>query len=142
MSPFSRMFSFLSHDMAIDLGTANTLVYVRGRGIVLNEPSVVAIETIRGALDGAGIDPIFAQHGGEKHPGFVGRPERVRRLPELAAQRLAVEHAGVDLGISDIETEEHKITQSRRRARPRAISQGQPPRPGDRRKGSRPHRPP
>ena len=42
------MFSFLSQDMAIDLGTANTLVYVRGRGIVLNEPSVVAIETIRG----------------------------------------------------------------------------------------------
>ena len=38
----------LSADMAIDLGTANTLVYVRGRGIVLNEPSVVAIETING----------------------------------------------------------------------------------------------
>jgi rod shape-determining protein MreB len=34
--------------MAIDLGTANTLVYVRGRGIVLNEPSVVAIETVNG----------------------------------------------------------------------------------------------
>ena len=33
----------LSADMAIDLGTANTLVYVKGRGIVLNEPSVVAI---------------------------------------------------------------------------------------------------
>ena len=48
MSIFSRMFSFLSQDMAIDLGTANTLVYVRGRGIVLNEPSVVAIETING----------------------------------------------------------------------------------------------
>ncbi|HPU16170.1 MAG TPA: rod shape-determining protein, partial [Polymorphobacter sp.] len=48
MSLFSRMFSFLSQDMAIDLGTANTLVYVRGRGIVLNEPSVVAIETING----------------------------------------------------------------------------------------------
>ena len=34
--------------MAIDLGTANTLVYVQDRGIVLNEPSVVAIETING----------------------------------------------------------------------------------------------
>jgi len=45
---FSRLFSFMSHDMAIDLGTANTLVYVRGQGIVLNEPSVVAIETING----------------------------------------------------------------------------------------------
>jgi len=50
MSFFSR-FNFLkmmSHDMAIDLGTANTVVYLRGRGIVLNEPSVVAIETING----------------------------------------------------------------------------------------------
>ena len=45
---FSRFFKIMSHDMAIDLGTANTLVYVRGRGIVLNEPSVVAIETING----------------------------------------------------------------------------------------------
>ncbi|MBA4757715.1 rod shape-determining protein [Sphingosinicella sp.] len=44
----SRLFGFLAQDMAIDLGTANTLVYVRGRGIVLNEPSVVAIETING----------------------------------------------------------------------------------------------
>ena len=38
-------FRFLGRDMAVDLGTANTLVYVRGRGIVLNEPSVVAINT-------------------------------------------------------------------------------------------------
>jgi rod shape-determining protein MreB and related proteins len=40
---FSSLFGMLSSDMAIDLGTANTLVYVKGRGIVLNEPSVVAI---------------------------------------------------------------------------------------------------
>jgi rod shape-determining protein MreB and related proteins len=45
---FGRMFGFLSADMAIDLGTANTVVYVKGRGIVLNEPSVVAIASIRG----------------------------------------------------------------------------------------------
>ena len=48
MFSFLRLFKFMSHDMAIDLGTANTVVYVRGRGIVLNEPSVVAIETING----------------------------------------------------------------------------------------------
>ena len=42
------MFGFLSADMAIDLGTANTVVYVKGRGIVLNEPSVVAIASVRG----------------------------------------------------------------------------------------------
>src|ERR1700731_292000 len=43
-----RMLGFLSADMAIDLGTANTLVYVKGRGIVLNEPSVVAIASVKG----------------------------------------------------------------------------------------------
>ena len=43
--------SFIGRDMAVDLGTANTLVYVRGRGVVLNEPSVVAInQTTRSVL--------------------------------------------------------------------------------------------
>ena len=46
--PLLRFLKFMSQDMAIDLGTANTVVYVRGRGIVLNEPSVVAVETING----------------------------------------------------------------------------------------------
>lgn len=45
---WNRLMGLLSADMAIDLGTANTLVYVKGKGIVLNEPSVVAIEEIRG----------------------------------------------------------------------------------------------
>ena len=44
----SRLFGFLSADMAIDLGTANTLVYVKGKDIVLNEPSVVAIADVKG----------------------------------------------------------------------------------------------
>ncbi|WP_438730717.1 rod shape-determining protein [Parasphingorhabdus sp. DH2-15] len=48
MSFFSKLFRFGSQNMAIDLGTANTLVYVEGQGIVLDEPSVVAIETING----------------------------------------------------------------------------------------------
>jgi rod shape-determining protein MreB len=45
---FHRLFNLASRDMAIDLGTANTVVYVRGRGIVIDEASVVAIETING----------------------------------------------------------------------------------------------
>ncbi|MEZ5830293.1 MAG: rod shape-determining protein [Dongiaceae bacterium] len=45
---FSKLVGMFSSDMAIDLGTANTLVYVKGRGIVLNEPSVVAIADNRG----------------------------------------------------------------------------------------------
>ena len=48
MFGFGSLFGALSSDMAIDLGTANTLVYVKGRGIVLNEPSVVATITTRG----------------------------------------------------------------------------------------------
>jgi len=42
---FGFLRSYFSNDLAIDLGTANTLIYVRGRGIVLDEPSVVAIRT-------------------------------------------------------------------------------------------------
>lgn len=43
MSMLGKLFSFLSHDIGIDLGTANTLVFVKDRGVVLSEPSVVAI---------------------------------------------------------------------------------------------------
>jgi rod shape-determining protein MreB len=44
------IFDSLSNDIGIDLGTANTLVYVKGQGIVLNEPSVVAIEKSTGKV--------------------------------------------------------------------------------------------
>ena len=43
MNPFAKLFPLLSNDVGIDLGTANTLVYLRGKGIVVNEPSVVAV---------------------------------------------------------------------------------------------------
>ena len=86
---FSKILGAFSSDMAIDLGTANTLVYVKGRGIVLNEPSVVAmklhggkkqvlavgdeaklmlgrtpgnIEAIRPLRDGVIADFVIAQH--------------------------------------------------------------------------------
>ena len=45
---FSKIMGMMSADMAIDLGTANTLVYVHGQGIVLNEPSVVAMSMVDG----------------------------------------------------------------------------------------------
>ena len=48
--------ALFGRDLAVDLGTANTLVYVRGRGIVLNEPSVVAIDTTTGALLAVGAE--------------------------------------------------------------------------------------
>ena len=46
-----KFFSFLSQDIAIDLGTANTLIYVKGKGIVLNEPSVVALSNDKKKLN-------------------------------------------------------------------------------------------
>src|SRR6202165_3725442 len=46
MNPINALLGVLSHDVGIDLGTANTLVMVRGRGIVIDEPSVVAIDKI------------------------------------------------------------------------------------------------
>jgi rod shape-determining protein MreB len=48
--------SFLGRDMAVDLGTANTLVYVRGRGIVLNEPSVVCVDSKTGSIVAVGTE--------------------------------------------------------------------------------------
>jgi len=45
---FSRLLGIMSADLAIDVGTANTLVHVKGRGIVPDEPSVVATADARG----------------------------------------------------------------------------------------------
>jgi rod shape-determining protein MreB and related proteins len=56
MGVFDNLTGFGSRDMAVDLGTANTLVYVRGRGIVLSEPSVVAIDTGTGEVHAVGVE--------------------------------------------------------------------------------------
>ena len=60
------MFGFFSSDLAIDLGTANTLVYVKGKGIVLNEPSVVAVQK-----DVRGQNRVLAV--GQEAKGMLGR---------------------------------------------------------------------
>ena len=56
MGIFSYLTGFGGRDMAVDLGTANTLVYVRGRGIVLSEPSVVAVDTRSAEVHAVGMD--------------------------------------------------------------------------------------
>ena len=56
MGLFSGLTGFGGRDMAVDLGTANTLVYVRGRGIVLSEPSVVAIDQRTGEVHAVGVE--------------------------------------------------------------------------------------
>jgi rod shape-determining protein MreB len=51
-----NLFSAFANDVAIDLGTANTCVFARGRGIVLNEPSIVAFNTAKGSIEAVGTD--------------------------------------------------------------------------------------
>ena len=51
---FRSLFSVFSSDLAIDLGTANTLVFARGKGIVVNEPSIVAINKLTGEIEAVG----------------------------------------------------------------------------------------
>ena len=53
---FDRFFRNFSNDIGIDLGTANTLVYLRGRGIVINEPSVVALNTKTSRVVAVGME--------------------------------------------------------------------------------------
>ena len=65
---FDRIFGKFSQDIGIDLGTANTLVYVRGKGIVINEPSVVAINQRTGQVLAIGRD---AKRMVGKTPGHI-----------------------------------------------------------------------
>jgi rod shape-determining protein MreB len=62
---FERLLGFLSKDLAMDLGTANTLIYLKGKGIVLNEPSVVAInkDTHQVLAVGQEAKNIIGRHG-------------------------------------------------------------------------------
>jgi len=53
---FKKLYKLFSNDIGIDLGTANTLVYLRGHGIVINEPSVVAINQKTGQIVAVGVD--------------------------------------------------------------------------------------
>lgn len=53
---FNRIFSLFSTDLAMDLGTANTLIYISEKGIVLNEPSVVAINVDDNSVEAVGIE--------------------------------------------------------------------------------------
>ena len=56
MASSSSFSGMIGRDMAVDLGTANTLVYVRGYGIVLNEPSVVAVNVRDGRPLAVGLE--------------------------------------------------------------------------------------
>jgi rod shape-determining protein MreB and related proteins len=81
---------YVSHDVGVDLGTANTLVYMRGRGIVVNEPSVVAVNQKTGQVVAIGSDA----------KAMLGRtPQHITAIKPL-----------VDGVISDFETTEEMIS--------------------------------
>lgn len=53
---FSTVLSHFTHDLAIDLGTANTCIFARGKGIVVSEPSIVAFNTVNGRIEAVGTE--------------------------------------------------------------------------------------
>ena len=67
--PHMNFFSNLFRDIAIDLGTANTLIFIRGKGVVLNEPSIVARERNTGKIVAIGHEALLMHE--KTHPGIV-----------------------------------------------------------------------
>src|ERR1044071_2538932 len=90
---FSRMLGFMSADMAIDLGTANTLVYVQGRGIVLAEPSVVAIADVRGKKQVVAVGEEAKMMLG-RTPGYItaSRPLRDGVIADFEVAEEMIKH--------------------------------------------------
>ena len=89
IKPLEKLKRYFSHDVGIDLGTANTLVYVRNKGIVINEPSVVAVNQKTGQVVAIGTEA----------RAMIGRtPEHITAIKPL-----------VDGVISDFETTEEML---------------------------------
>ena len=93
----SQLFGFLAADRASYLGTANTLVYVRGRGIVLNEPSVVALADLRGRKQGLAVGDEAKMMLG-RTPGNI---QAIRPLRDGVIADFAIEAAGLATVLAD-----------------------------------------
>src|SRR6201994_1645769 len=108
MGFFSYLTGFGGRDMAVDLGTANTLVYVRGRGIVLSEPSVVAMDTRTGEGHAVGIE---AKRSPAGPPGTI---QAIRPLKDGVIADFEVTEAMLRHFIQ-------KVHSGRIKARPRVV---------------------
>ena len=86
-----KFFSIFSKDMAIDLGTANTLVYVKGEGVVLNEPSVVA------TIEDQGRTQVLAV--GNEAKQMLGRtPGKIKAIrPALVIKETILSHSSTQI---------------------------------------------
>ena len=89
LKPFEWLLRSFSVDLGIDLGTANTLVFVRDKGIVLDEPSVVAVRkgTTEVLLDGMAVGDAALEYLGRTPPGFMAvRPMKSGVIADFEAQ--------------------------------------------------------
>jgi len=107
---FDKALGYFSNDLAIDLGTANTLVYVKGRGIMLDEPSVVAVRE-----DGRGKKVLAVGHEAKKMLGRTpGNIVAIRPMKDGVIADFEITEAMLRHFIS-------KVHNSRRLVRPRII---------------------
>src|SRR5271157_1466346 len=111
-SRFSNMrslFSVFSSDLAIDLGTANTLVYARGKGIVVNEPSIVAINKNTGEVEAVGKE---AKEMLGRTPGNIVaiKPMKDGVIADFKVTRKMLVHPRIVIGVPS------EITQVEKRA--------------------------
>lgn len=122
---FDFFFGLLSHDLGIDLGTANTLVYVRGKGILIREPSVVArhkktkqvisigkeakrmigktpatIEAVRPLKDGVIADFDATADMLKYYIGIVHQHPKTRLLPNIPRPKVVI---GIPSGVTEVE---------------------------------------
>src|SRR5262249_36600442 len=97
------MLSLFSNDLAIDLGTANTIVFAKGKGIVVNEPSIVAINKKGGKVEGVGKEAkdMLGRTPGNiiairpMKDGVIGDFEHTEKMLDYFIKRAHNRHVGV-----------------------------------------------
>ncbi|MBI2507123.1 MAG: rod shape-determining protein [Candidatus Niyogibacteria bacterium] len=105
----NNFFSFFSEDIGIDLGTANVLVYVKGKGVVINEPSVIALNQKTGQVVAVGAEAKRMVGRTPAHisiirPSYFARPRVVVGVPSgiTEVERRAVRDAVLNAGAREV----------------------------------------
>jgi rod shape-determining protein MreB len=107
---FASFLSRFSHDLAIDLGTANTCIFARGRGIVVSEPSIVAFNKINGRIEAVGNE---AKEMLGRTPGNITAIRKAHKRSGLLRPRVVI---GVPSEITQVERRAVKDSAMRAKA--------------------------
>src|SRR3546814_10670188 len=107
---FGFLRSYFSSDMAIDLGTANTLIYVRGKGIVLDEPSVVAIRH-EGGPHGKKITQALGHEAKQMLGRVPGNIEAIRPMNGCYSASQQKEHKSETQSLMRTSIDDHYLKQ-------------------------------